>query len=113
MTSPIDPLRRAARLRRIGRASRASQVNGASEAGGYEDRSVPVVIEPAAPPAPDHAAEGVAAFNAHLLGQGGVKRGLRGGPETLEAAKSVYVKTEWSGPADRRAPKGSITKTEI
>ena len=108
MTSPIDPLRRAARLRRARRAP-----DGRQAAGEFEDRSVPAVIEGPATPAPTPAADGVTAFAAHLIGQGGVKRGLRGGPETLDAAKNAYVRTEWSGVADRRAPKGSRAKTEI
>jgi len=55
----------------------------------------------------------VAEFAAQLIGQGGVKRGLRGGPETLDKARSSYLGTEWSGLADRRPPAGRITKTEI
>lgn len=56
---------------------------------------------------------GAAGFAAHILGQGGQKRGLRGGPETLERARSTYLGAEWSGPADRRPRPGRITKTEI
>ena len=57
--------------------------------------------------------ESFAAFAAQLLGQGGQKRGLRGGPETLERARSTYLETEWSGPSDRRLHTGRITKTDI
>ena len=56
---------------------------------------------------------GFGAFAAQVLGQGGQKRGLRGGPETLDRARSTYLDTEWSGPADRRPHPGRITKTEI
>jgi hypothetical protein len=56
---------------------------------------------------------GAAGFAAQILGQGGQKRGLRGGPETLERARSTYLGAEWSGPADRRPRPGRITKTEI
>jgi len=55
----------------------------------------------------------VAEFTAQIIGQGGAKRGLRGGPETLDKARSSYLGTEWSGDADRRPPTGRITKTEI
>jgi len=55
----------------------------------------------------------VAEFTAQLIGQGGVKRGLRGGAETLDKARSSYLGAEWSGEADRRPPTGRITKTEI
>jgi hypothetical protein len=54
-----------------------------------------------------------APFAAQVLGQGGQKRGLRGGPETLDKARSTYLETEWSGLADRRPHPGRITKTEI
>jgi hypothetical protein len=47
------------------------------------------------------------------LGQDGQKRGLRGGPATLNAAKTTYNRTEYSGAADRRAKSGRGTKTEI
>ncbi len=44
---------------------------------------------------------------------GGEKRGLRGGPETLERAKTTYLKSEYSGPNDRRPRPGQVTRTEI
>ena len=52
------------------------------------------------------------AFAAQLL-SGGEKRGLKGGPETLERAKSTYLKSEYSGSNDRRPRPGRVTKTEI
>jgi hypothetical protein len=51
-------------------------------------------------------------FEAQML-SGGEKRGLRGGPETLDRAKSTYLKSEYSGPNDRRPRPGRVTKTEI
>ena len=56
---------------------------------------------------------GVGAFEAQLLTQGTIKRGLRGGKEVLKAARTTYLKTEWSGPADRRPRQGQVTKTKI
>ncbi len=56
--------------------------------------------------------EGQAAFAAQLLGQPGVKRGLKQ-PGTVETARSAYLEAEYSGPADRRPPKGLIKKTAI
>jgi len=53
------------------------------------------------------------AYAAQIIGQGGQKRGLRGGPDTLDRARTTYLETEWSGPADRRIRRGVITKTEI
>lgn len=51
-------------------------------------------------------------YTAQLL-SGGEKRGLKGGPETLERAKSTYLKSEYSGPHDRRPSPGRVTRTEI
>ncbi len=51
-------------------------------------------------------------FAAQVL-SGGEKRGLKGGPETLERAKSTYLKSEYSGPNDRRPRPGRVTRTEI
>jgi hypothetical protein len=64
-------------------------------------------------PEPKGRRDGFATFAAQVLGQGGQKRGLRGGPETLDRARSAYLETEWSGPSDRRPTPGRTTKTEI
>jgi hypothetical protein len=63
--------------------------------------------------APNAGLDQVAEFTAQLIGQGVSKRGLRGGPETLDKARGAYLGTEWSGDADRRPPTGRITKTDI
>lgn len=52
-------------------------------------------------------------FDAQLLGQPGQKRGLRGGPEVLDHARTAYLETEFSGPDDRRPPKGLLKRKEI
>jgi hypothetical protein len=57
--------------------------------------------------------DGQAAFAAQLLGQPGEKRGLRGGPAVIDAARSAYLEAEYSGPADRRPRKGLFKKAEI
>lgn len=110
MTSPLDPLRRAAQLRR----ARKAQSEAAEEAQEAVRAGLPVPVEPAqttapAPPLP----AGATAFDAHLLGQDGQKRGLRAGPQAIDTAAATYNRTEWSGSKDRRARKGRITKTEI
>ena len=51
-------------------------------------------------------------FTTQVLG-GGEKRGLKGGPDTLDQAKSTYLQSEYSGPYDRRPRPGLITKTKI
>ncbi|MDB5453857.1 MAG: hypothetical protein JWO33_2435 [Caulobacteraceae bacterium] len=57
--------------------------------------------------------EGAGPFEAQLLTQGSIKRGLRGGKEVLDAARASYLKTEWSGPRDRRPRQGQLTKTKV
>lgn len=113
MADPLDPLGAIKRIeRRSGQERRAKTAADGAPA----NLPVPVEEEPeaqtAAPP-PKASADSAAAFAAHLLGQPEQKRGLRGGPPVLEAAKTAYKKTEYSGPADRRPAKGRATRTEI
>lgn len=54
-----------------------------------------------------------AAFAAQLLGQPGQKRGLKGGPPVLGAARSAYLGAEYSGAAERRPAPGEETDTDI
>ena len=110
MTSPIDPIRRAQRLRRAVRA----EVDPAAETEGGGLSRLPVPVEPprtASPRVEPPPAE--TAFGAQLLGQDGQKRGLRAGPGAIEGAKASYNRVEWSGSKDRRSRKGRIAKTEI
>ena len=48
------------------------------------------------------------AFSAQVLGEGGARRGLRGGQPVLQAARSAYLATQWSGDADRRPAPGRL-----
>ena len=68
---------------------------------------------PAAVPAESRSKGGPAAFAAQVLGQEGQKRGLRGGLPVLRQARSTYLETEWSGPADRRPGAGRVKKADI
>lgn len=54
-----------------------------------------------------------AAFAAQMIGQGGQRRGIRGGPPVMDAARSTYLGAEYSGEMDRRPPLGKIGKTEV
>ena len=56
---------------------------------------------------------GAAAFVAQQMGQSGQKRGLRGGPPVLDAARSAYLGAEYSGAAERRPKTGKTAKTDI
>jgi hypothetical protein len=112
MNGPIDPIRRAAPARRALPAPRdATSESGRPETDGEEDVTFVRDEEPAAPPPPRRSA--FATFAAHLMGQSGQKRGLRGGQEVLDAARSTYLGTEYSGRADRRPKAGLIKKTEV
>jgi len=109
MTSPIDPIRRTGQARRA--TDRVDPITRIEPTG---DRNLPVPLESPPDPAPPPLGArtpAATAIAAQLLGQSGQKRGLRGGPATLDAAKTTYTRTEWSGRADRRTRGG--TKTEI
>jgi hypothetical protein len=111
MNGPIDPIRRA--QPRAGRCPRPATPTARSQwaADGEEDVTFVRDEQPAPPPPPRRGA--FATFAAHLMGQSGQKRGLRGGQEVLDAARSTYLGTEYSGTADRRPKAGLIKKTEI
>jgi hypothetical protein len=109
MNGPIDPIRRAQAARRALPAPRDAD---RPEVDGDEDVTF-VRDEQPAPPPRDARRGAFATFAAHLMGQSGQKRGLRGGQEVLDAARSTYLGTEYSGPADRRPKAGLIKKTEI
>jgi len=69
--------------------------------------------DPASPAAPGAPLDPAAAFAAQMLGQTGQRKGLKGGPPVLEAARSSYLGAEYSGEKDRRPPAGLIRKTEL
>jgi hypothetical protein len=110
MNSPIDPIRRTARPRRPERSQTDPREEMDETA---EDRSVPVVIGAAPSPEPEKVIDPASVFSAQLMGQDGQKRGLRGGAPVLDAARGAYNRVEYSGTADRRAPKGAAAKTQI
>lgn len=65
-------------------------------------------------PAPTPAADtSPAAFAAQMIGQSGQRRGLKGGPPVLDAARSAYLGTEHSGPAERRPRPGNAKDTDV
>lgn len=110
MTAPINPIRPSTRPRKAARPSFGLRQGGDDLA---SDRTLPVVLSGASAPEPEHLSDGASVFSAQLMGQDGQKRGLRGGPPVLDAARTAYVTTEYSGPADRRSRKGGAAKTEI
>lgn len=113
MSEPLHPLRRAADARRPRRRA-SDNAAPAEHATAAESRTLPIVVEPIhANDPPPHRSTPEATYAAHLLGQKDARRGLRGGQETLEAARSAYLGAEYSGVQDRRPNKGLIRKTEI
>ena len=76
---------------------------------GYADGR-PELEDEAAPIPPERPT--AAGVDAQLLGER-PRRGLKGGPEVLEQARSTYLQNEYSGRRDRRPRKGQITKTEV
>lgn len=74
----------------------------------------PEPAEPPARPAPAPASDaGAAAFAAQMIGQTGQRRGLKGGPPVLDAARSAYLGTEHSGANERRPKPGRAEDTDI
>ena len=51
--------------------------------------------------------------DAQLLGQPGVRRGLREGATALIRARTAYLSTEWSGGDDRRPEPGLLVRGRL
>jgi hypothetical protein len=112
MTEPADPVDPTAGVPVERRATqrRGKERRSTDRRAGKSGLPVPV----SAPHAGDAAHKGPdAAFTAQMLGQSGQKRGLKGGPPVLEAAKTAYLDAEWSGAQDRRRRTGKLAKKEI
>jgi hypothetical protein len=107
MTDPIDPIRRADRTRSTGR--RASDLPHTEP---DADANLPVPTGQARNHAPPEPPPADSAFAAQLM-SGPPRRGLKGGPETLDKARATYLGAEYSGDADRRPKKGLIKNTDI
>ena len=56
---------------------------------------------------------GAAVFAAQMMGQTGQRRGLKGGPPVLGAARSAYLGAEHSGTAERRPQPGKAKDTDV
>lgn len=106
--APDTPERRSSDRRRDERRARPSDTALLATGQGDDPSSDVAPAKPAALPVPPPAA-----FAAQLLGQPGKKRGLRGGPQILDEARSTYLSREYSGPQDRRPDPGVRKKTEI
>ncbi len=103
-----------------GRDRRAAQRRDAERRAGSTSRElVPVgeVVDegpsPASPAASTPSADPAAAFAAQMMGQTGQRKGLKGGPPVLDAARASYLGAEYSGEKERRPPAGLIKKTDV
>jgi hypothetical protein len=113
MTEPVDPTA-GAQIERRAKQRRGKDRRSADRRAGKSGLPVPVSGPVSASQGGAAAARGAdAAFTAQMLGQTGQKRGLKGGPPVLEAAKTAYLDAEWSGAQDRRRRTGKIAKKEI
>jgi hypothetical protein len=101
---PIDPIRPVRLIRRERRKSDDAEPTAPAV-------NVTVNIGQPAPP-PSAPYQPPTKLDAHLIAQGARTRGLRGGQKVLDTARSTYLATEHSGPNDRRARAGRITKTQ-
>ncbi|QLQ12427.1 MAG: hypothetical protein HZY74_02825 [Brevundimonas sp.] len=56
---------------------------------------------------------GSTGFAAQVMGQGGEKRGLKGGASVLSSARKSYLGAEYSGDKDRRPPSGKVSDKDV
>lgn len=100
---------------RRGRDRRAAKPDETSRAVVPAGERVDHAASPAKPAVspPNPVVAPPALFAAQVLGQKGQKRGLKGGPPVLDAARSTYLGAEYSGKRDRRPRVGKATQTEI
>ena len=110
MTAEIAPIRAIATVPRRRREDAAQP--RPSEGEEILDVRISVAAKPSAASLGGRRAP-PANLDAHLLAQSAQTRGLRGGTERLDTARTVYLETEFSGPNDRRPVKGLITKREV
>ena len=110
---PVGPVQRREDRRADDR--RAAERRAASASRALVPVDFPVEpAEPPARPAPTPPADpGAAVFAAQMIGQTGQRRGLKGGPPVLDAARSAYLGAEHSGAAERRPQPGKAKDTDV
>ena len=106
MTGAIAPIRSIRTLRRETPKAAAGPRDDASAT-----FSVSITVGPPNPPTTP--TQPPANLDAHLAAQEARVRGLRGGQNVLDTARSTYLQTEYSGPDDRRLQVGKITRTDV
>ena len=68
--------------------------------------------EPAPAPTPPNPVQ-PSVFAAQMIGQTGARKGLKGGPPVLDAARSTYLGNAYSGAAERRPRPGKASDTDV
>lgn len=111
MTDPVRPAAGAQDRRVNDRRTGLRRAKAAND--GRDLVPIEPVVDHAVPLAPLPKDDAAAAFEAQRMGQEGVKRGLKGGQEVLDQARSTYLSSEYSGAADRRPSPGQVSKTKI
>jgi len=84
--------------------------------GAFTKTNLPALVEGQpgkSGPAPHAEVQRDQAFEAHVLGQSGQKRGLKGGQPVLDAARAAYLDAEWRGAGDRRLPAGALRAVRL
>ena len=111
---PVGPVQRRDERREADRRSAERRAASVSKALVPTDFPADPAATPARPaPAPAAADASPAAFAAQMMGQAGQRRGLKGGPPVLDAARSTYLGTAYAGAAERRPKPGKATDTDI
>jgi hypothetical protein len=112
---PIGPVegrdRRAAQRREAER--RAASTSRELVPVGKVVDEIPDPASPAVSAADTNPLDPAAAFAAQMMGQTGQRKGIKGGPPLMDAARASYLGAEYSGEKDRRPPAGLIKKTEL
>jgi hypothetical protein len=106
LMGPIEPIRPARVVRRQPRPE-ADPRDAADAVLNLTVNMAPPPEPPATPYRPP------TNLDAHLIAQENRVRGLRGGQQVLDTARSAYLEAEYSGLNDRRALTGQIKKTDV
>lgn len=112
MMSRIDRIRRAVSARGASRTEAEPADEAAFEPVGA-NLPVPVGPVPRTRTYRDDRRHPASEFATQLIGQDGERRGLRAGPPAFDAARAAYNSVEWSGPYDRRKPRGALRRDVI
>lgn len=111
--SPVGPVQRRDERRERDRRAAERRAASASRALVPTDFPAGAADGPARPASTPAAEASPAAFAAQVIGQTGQRRGLKGGPPVLDAARSTYLGNAYSGAAERRPRPGKATDTDV